>query len=271
MHINQSKKAQKRIQQIADSNFIDYEIVYPLISLFWNYDGEGSWAKYENKKDDFDSLSGQVKSKLQISNSHLQKDECVEKLLQELAVRKSNGEAIYNQFLYGAKAGSNVLISEFASFHYLRNADYSRLLSMDWSKKADTENGMLWVLFLKLFRSGIVDRNNLDYVYADLCFQLPCKFDLPQVEDWVANFVAEVKVSSKINLTGLRKLLQNYLPNAKKLSQEQSILESLAFANILKVEGYPVDDVFLFDKRYELSSHFYSNEWHYPLRFWNER
>ena len=268
IHVNQSKKAKNRIQQLAERNALDYETVFSLISLFWNYDNEGSWADYDDKEAEFNLLSAQAISLLQIPDTLPAKDVCIEQLLCELTNRMSK-DSTYNNFIYGAVLGSSCLISEFASLYFLKNANHARLLSMDWSKKANTDKGLLWALFLKLFRAGCVDRNNLDYVYADLCIPLPCQFDLPCVEDWVIPFVEEIKSAPKLNLSNLKKLLLRYVPNSKNYAYAQAILEALAYAELSHVEGHPVKNIFLFDKRYETSSHFHSNEYHYPLRFWN--
>jgi len=50
---------------------------------------------------------------------------------------------------------------------------------------------------------------------------------------------------------------------------KQEVLQSLAYAGILAVDGFPVNERFIPELRNKLSPHFYSNEWSFPLRFWS--
>ena len=101
-HINQSKKAINRIRKIAEQTSLKYEIVFPLISLFWNYDGEGSWTKYDKNGDEFISLSNEVISSLKIPGTFPPKDTLAEQLLHELKAREANQDTAYNRFLYAS-------------------------------------------------------------------------------------------------------------------------------------------------------------------------
>jgi len=47
------------------------------------------------------------------------------------------------------------------------------------------------------------------------------------------------------------------------------VLQALSYADVLQVEGLPVTEMFIAERRDELAPHFYSNEWTFPLRFWS--
>jgi hypothetical protein len=48
------------------------------------------------------------------------------------------------------------------------------------------------------------------------------------------------------------------------------VLEALSYSGILKVPNCNINNVFLPDYRDTKSKHYYSNEWAYPLMYWNE-
>ena len=59
-----------------------------------------------------------------------------------------------------------------------------------------------------------------------------------------------------------------YCTGNKKFRQE--VLQALSYAGLLQVNGHPVCEQYLPDCQNQYSTHFMSNEWSYPLRFWND-
>nr|WP_128414990.1 hypothetical protein [Flavobacterium sp. Root935] len=140
---------------------------------------------------------------------------------------------------------------------------------MEWKSTQLTKKKIVWQLFLKIFRGGSVDRYNLEYLYADLVINLPYQNQIIKNEDWIDDFIKRVNDNEKtINLTGLITILKEYYKGNKYYLQ--TVLEALSYSNRLKVKNYSIYKIFLPDFRDKLSSHFYSNDWTYPLRFWNQ-
>ena len=64
-------------------------------------------------------------------------------------------------------------------------------------------------------------------------------------------------------------ICQNSVKGDKYFKQE--ILQALSYSGKIKVNDINISDIFIPDFIDELSKHFYSNEWTYPLRMWNEK
>ena len=108
------------------------------MNLFWDFDWDSSgrkeekdWVNNKSGTGEFRRLVTEIKLLLNIPDTLPNKATCAERLLHELDSRKVDIEKNHNYFLYATAVGSNCLLSEFASFHYLRNANHERLSSMD--------------------------------------------------------------------------------------------------------------------------------------------
>ena len=265
--INTTDKAKKKIQTIAKSNNLDFDFVYNLFSFHWNYDGhEGDWVNNLEKNKEYQQRRDFICQKLKIEQTEIEKNHIVERLQEKLKV--IDNELLFKNFILGSMNKGYCLVSEYASYHYLNNSNIDRLNSLEW--KAETYNAetIRKNVFLKVFRGGSVDRYNLEYLYADLLVNLPYLEISNNTKDWTQSFVNEIENAEKMSLSDMKTLLKSYCKGDKYFLQ--TILESLSYSGIIKVKGHSTEDVFIPDFRNKLSEHFYSNEWTYPLRFWNE-
>ena len=164
---------------------------------------------------------------------------------------------------------NNGHVSEFASHHYLRGVNKSRINSLAWNGK---RVGMVEIarnLFLKLFRGGTIERNDLAYLWCDLV--VPLEYGVASASNaipWIEPLLASIEsLPPNSGLNDLLACCKGLVGGDKFFKQE--VLQSLAYADVLRVTGLPVSDMFIADRHDELSPHFYSNEWSFPLRFWS--
>ncbi|MDR1625992.1 MAG: hypothetical protein LBT33_05570 [Spirochaetia bacterium] len=264
--INQTEKAKKKIANIAKKNNLDYEFVYSIITPYWNYDGpEGHWVKNLTEDNENTKRLEKIYGMLNLnkSNESLDKDRVAEILYNRL--KKLDKNILENNFLAGAKNGSYCYVSEYASYHYLTNATSDKLKTLDWTKGTLNNETIVENIFLKIFRGGSIERYNLGYLYSDLIVKLPYAAAQNNAEDWTKEFIRNAR-KNKTTLTDLLKML-DCCKGDKYF--KRTVLEALSYSGKLKVDGHEVENKFIPDYRNELSKHFYSNEWTYPLRFWN--
>ena len=81
-------------------------------------------------------------------------------------------------------------------------------------------------------------------------------------------FAAAVQHNPLPTLSDLLAALAPYCTGNKKFRQE--VLQALSYAGLLPVHGHPMREQYLPDCQNQYSTHFMSNEWSYPLRFWND-
>ena len=269
--INQSEKAKKKIATIAKNNNLEYELVYPIISLHWNYDEWGreaiGWVKIKNKDDEYNKMYETIYKTLNLTDKIFDKNYVVEKIFNK--IKKLDEKTLENNFLEGSQNKNYCYVSEYASFYYLTNATIDKLLTLGWNmhnKKDKLDNKTIVEnVFCKIFRGGSVDRGHLEYLYSDLIVNLPYKKTVINVKDWTKEFVQNTEGKT---LTELIKEMGQYCKGDKRFYQ--TVLEALSYSCKLKVKGHNVKDKFIPDFRNELSDHFYANEWTYPLRFWRK-
>ena len=119
-----------------------------------------------------------------------------------------------------------------------------------------------------MFRGGAIERHDLVYLWCDFMFDLGAA-EVNTVNccriDGLLSVIDALPVGS--TLKDLVKCCKGYVAGDKLFQQE--VLQALSYNGILKVNGLPVDNIFLAEHRGRLSSHFYSNEWTFPLRFWS--
>lgn len=270
LEINTTEKTRKTIEKLAKRNDLDYEFVYYLFSFCWNYDKQ---YLRQIKKGDLDIDDEYIRRKkivcdtINLKNSGLEKEYVVEKLYDTLS--KTNTDILRSNFLYGSTNGHNGYVSEYASYYYLANATKKNLETLFWDKSNNpNEESVMRSIFLKLFNGGIGARNSLLYTYTDLSIKIPYAKKKVTTEDWTADFVKDISKSNLI-LTDLLKLLKQYCKGDKLFLQ--TILEALSYSGAIKVPNIDIKNIFLPDYRDVKSKHFYSNEWTYPLRLWNEK
>lgn len=265
--INTTDKAKKKIQNIAKYNNLDYDLVYSIFCFHWNYDGmEGDWVIELDKDDEYQQHYKFICNKLNLTNESYDKTQVVEEIYNKL--NTLNKITIYDNFIFGATQKNYCLVSEYASFYYLTNATKEKLNTLDWKSTDLTSQNIVKQLFLKIFRGGSVDRSCLEYLYADMTINLPYKSQTVKTKNWTEKLIKKVEDNrEKMKLSELINALKEFCKGDKYFLQ--TVLEALSYSDTLKVENHSVQGIFVPDLRNRLSSHFNSNEWTYPLRFWN--
>ena len=268
LEVNKSEKAESAIKKIAKNNNLDYEFVYFLFSFCWNYDKQYlRQIKTTDLEIDNEYLRRKniICDKLNLQDNVFDKNYLIEKLYDSLSKRCT--ETLWKNFLFGSTNKHNGYISEYATFNYLANATKENLGTLYWYNKNFTEERIIGSIFLKLFNGGLDARNSLEYSYTDLCIQLPYVTKESDTKDWTQDFIKDT-TETRLTLTDLIKTLRKYCKGDKLFLQ--TILEALSYSGILKVPNIDIKNIFLPDYREIKSKHFYSNEWKYPLRLWNE-
>ena len=123
-------------------------------------------------------------------------------------------------------------------------------------------------LFLKLFRGGSIERYDLAYLWCDLVVPIEyCAVMNANKEPWLEQLLTNIEsLPPKAGLKNLIACCKGLVGGNKYFKQE--VLQSLAYADVIRVSELPVTDMFIAERRDDLSPHFYSNEWTFPLRFW---
>jgi hypothetical protein len=267
--INSTDKAKNKIRKIAKLNNLEYEFVYSIVSSCWNYDLNKmglaiGWVKNLDKDNEYFRRLNLICDKIDLESNILNQTETIEKLYKALS--GINREVLDNKFLFGSQNGNKCFVSEYSSYHYLNNATKEKLKTLYWSGDKPTVESLLKSIFLKLHNGGMDARNELGYVYTDLVIKLPYTGNEFTAKNWTDDFIKSINV--KITLNDLRNELKQYCKGDKYFLQ--IILEALSFSGKLKAPNIDISELFLPDYRDKKSNHFYSNEWAYPLRFWNE-
>lgn len=255
-----------KIANIAKRNNLDYEFVYSIITFHWNYDGiEGDWVNNLTVDDEYNKRLEIIYKILNLSNEVLDKHYVIEKIYN--ITKELNENILESNFLVGSQNGNYCYVSEYASYYYLKNATMDKLETLDWVDGKLNNETIVKYIFRKLFRGGSIERHNLGYLYSDLIVRLPYIETKNDTNDWTKEFIQNV-YKNKTTLTDLIKMLQ-FCKGDKYF--KQTILEALSYSGKLKVNGHETENKFIPEYRNELSEHFYSNEWTYPLRFWNKK
>lgn len=266
--INITDKAKKKIGTLAKLNHLDFDLVYAITSFHWNFDGpEGDWVNDLAEDEEYKRRMEFIARELALPGKTLTKEEAANAVYERL--KTGDPAAVTNGFIAGATNKNYCLVSEYASFHYLANATTTNLQTLDWRPAGLDTAQIIQQLFLKIFRGGSVERYNLGYLYCDLVIRLPYQQQPAATSNWTELFVQKVaEKRAEAKLSDLITILKEFCKGDKYFLQ--TILEALAYAGILKVESRPVAGIFIPDHRNELAPHFYSNEWTWPLRFWNQ-
>lgn len=272
---NQTDTARRKLKSLAEASCLDIEFVSALANFTWDYD-----PQYRNEAIGWvsnDTLSRAAEEQLHwIAESlglrpdfKLEQDQAVKELIQ--AHRDMSASKVWANFCVAAATKNYGRVSEFASHNYLRGIDDSTARHLSWNEKGV---GMIEIarnLFLKLFRGGQIEREDLAYSWCDLV--VPLQYAEPQpskAAPWVEELL--VYIESLPPNSGLKDLIDccKGLVGGDK-SFKQVVLQSLAYADVLRVTGLSVREMFIAERRDELSPHFYSNDWTFPLRFWSTK
>ncbi|QGQ23790.1 hypothetical protein F1728_14325 [Gimesia benthica] len=270
---NQTDQARRKLKGLAKSSGMDLELITALANFTWDYDkvtprdGNG-WI---NKT----PLNPAARKQLRLiadtvhltPNFTLEYDQAAKDLIRTHA--KLSSEIVWTNF-YPAVANKNYgRVSEFASWYYLRGLNKSRMKSLDWKTKPVGMVEIARELFLKFFRGGSIERDNLDYLWCDLT--LPLEYSYPKtskVTPWLEPLLSAIEgLPPHSGLKDLLACCKGLVGGDKFFKQE--VLQALSYADVLQVNDLSVTAMFIADRRDELSSHYYSNEWSFPLRFWS--
>ena len=270
--INQSTSAKRKIKSLAKNSNLDLKLVTLLANVSWDYDIDPmfseplGWVQDKQLK----SNLGQTTLK-EIANilhiGSLKSEFLIENIL--ISYNSINKNKLFQNFLVSGKTNNYAYLSEYATYHYLNNLTINNLKLLDFKIEysiVDVAN----MLFRKIFNGGAVNRDNLIYCYCDLWIKLPY-LETPEinVSDWTKNVIEQINdLSNKSTLSDLINCTKSEIKGNKNFRQE--ILQALTYSRILKVKNIETRDLFIPQYRNELSTNFYSNEWTYPLRFWNE-
>ena len=266
LEVNQTDKAKRKLIKIAQNNNLDQEFVYFLFSFFWNYDGmEADWVKNLEKNNEYIKRQEIIFNKTGLNDERLSKNAIIEMIYKKLLETDTN--KLENNFLYGSMNCNYCFVSEYASYYYLNNMTKEKLKTLDWNTENYTNENIVRNIFYKIFRGGSVDRYNLEYLYADLLIKLEYNNEQNcSIKDWTSDFLKDINENK---LSELIKVLKKYCNGDKYFLQ--TVLEALSYSGKLKVAGHDISKKFIPDYRNELSKHYYTNEWTYPLRFWNNK
>ena len=264
--INQSTSAKRTISNMAKAMRLDAEWLHTLLSLHWNYDKEGREAMgwVELKTDDaLQAAYEKVLSVFRLPKPSIPPNEAAEAVLHTLS--HTNETALLQRFAAAAKRGDFAVVQEFRTYHFHRNATAERLLKI-WDRSLTAEY-IASKLFYKVFSA---------YHAVDpyVCLVLPMPYAQIDFEPtgWVDEFIGKVhntEPAEKSTLSDLVKLIAPYCKGNKYF--RQNVLTALSFAGLLQIPGHDVQNLYLPDCQERYSKHFMSNEWAYPIRFWNEQ
>ncbi len=271
--INQTDTAKRKLKNIAKNNNLPLEFVTTLYNFKWDLDpiwrteSYGWVSSKQYTEEQFKQAKKVICKYLDIDlNFKLTKEEIIKKLIN--TYNDIDERNILNRFLIGVENKNNVYVSEYATFHYLKNLTENNLLSLDSEETYDTTDVFHYV-FLKIFRGGRIERYNLFYVFTDLFFKLPfIEKEEKYNNQWYRDLMKTIEENKPNKLTDLIKSCKGFIRGDKHF--KQMVLESLSYSGELKVKGINVENIFIPNFRNELASNFYSNEWTYPLRMWNE-
>lgn len=270
---NQTDSARRKLKSLAKTSGVAIEIVSALANFTWDYDpGFGNeaigWVSDAKLTRAAQTQLHWIAESLRLPPDFtLEFDRAVDDLIRAHAEQSIDG--IWASFGVAAVNKNYGRISEFASHYYLRGVNTSRIKSLAWKAKRVSMVEIARNLFLKLFRGGTMERADLDYLWCDLVIPLEYGGETaPTAIPWIEPLL--VSIESLPPNSGLGDLLnccKGLIGGDKYFKQE--VLQSLAYADVLRVTGLPVSEMFIADRREELSPHFYSNEWSFPLRFWS--
>ncbi len=271
--INHTDTAKRKLKNIAKNNNLPLEFVATLYNFKWDLDPvwkseSYGWVSCEQyTKVQFSQAKEVICNYLGIDVDFTLSKKQVAKMLVKLYYNIDE-KTLLNRFLIGTQNKNNAYMSEYATYHYLKNLTENKLLSSDSEELYDTTD-IFHYLFLKIFRGGSIQRHELFYAFTDLFFKLPfvkkeqnCNFK-HHIE-----LIKTIEKNKPNNLSDLIKLCKGFIKGDKYF--KQMVLESLSYSGALKVNDINVSNIFIPDFKDELVSHFYSNEWSYPLRMWNE-
>ncbi len=265
---NASASARRKLAGFAQRTGLSLELTRVIFNLSWDYDDDLAWVEDRElpalPDADLELLCDFARS---------QPEEVVEKREAVAAVASHleslDPKQLFADFCTGVKSRNTLLVSPFSTYFYLRNATRDRLESLEWDGPLDLHRYGQY-LFLKLFRAGAMEKDQLGYAFVDLRSYAKAGSASRGLDDsWLEQLLDAVEARrAPVSLGELRKACTRIVPGDK--SFKTLVLEALSYAGILSVNGFDYAKAFIPDHRDVLSRHFYSNDWQYPLRLWGE-
>ena len=269
--INQSTGAKRTIANMAKKMRLDPAWLHTLLSLHWNYDKVGreamGWVTPAADAD-FASAIARINHAVNIKHSAsphgqpeppIAPDAAAQAVLHALA--HTDEAELQQRFAAAVQRGDTSIVQEYARYHFYRYATAERLLAR-WPQPL-TPEAIAKQLFFKVF-SAYHDC----HPYVCLVLPLPYTQTSYTPSRWLDDFLAAVQHTPPPTLSDLLAALATYCTGNKEFRQE--VLQALSYAGLLQVNGHPVREQYLPDCQNQYSTHFMSNEWSYPLRFWND-
>lgn len=269
--INQSDTAKRKIKSLAKNSNLEFDFVNRLAKYVWDYDPYGredtGWVKKEQiNQEQFEEEMSDLTHLLNVKDfAVLTKDALIEGIIS--SHQKKDKQALIENLSSAVFTKNYCYLAEYATFHYLNNLTSDKLQLLDFKGNVN----LIQNIFLKIFRGGgWGDRSNLEYCYVDLCIALPyVETNQSFSSDWNTTLIQSINSNGKAtSLSDLIKCCKGVMKGDKGFKQE--VLQALAYSGEIEVEGVDVSEIFIPEFRNVMSKHFYSNEWTYPLRLWND-
>ncbi|MCA8986893.1 MAG: hypothetical protein KDA78_04595 [Planctomycetaceae bacterium] len=272
---NQSDTARRKLKTLARDSGLEVSFVTALANFTWDYDPSRNfpkestgWVKNIDLPPEAEDQLRWIADYLGVSaEKQFSQSETERQLLD--ALTEMSPRILWSRFLSAASSKNYGHVSEFASFHYLRGADQSRLKMLEWEKAPLGIMEITSELFCKFFRGGSIERYRLAYLWTDLTIPIQYHRSKTQASgDWINSLLDRIEaLPERSGLKDLLNCCQGLMGGSKWFKQE--ILQALSYADVIRVNDLNVTKMFIPEHRNENSPHFYSNEWSYPLRFWS--
>lgn len=270
---NQSDSARRKLKMLAKVSDLDVEFVTALANFTWDYDPRSGreplgWVSNTTLSSVAEDQLQSIAERLGLDcEFELSRDQAAKDLIQ--SHHDQSSDLLWANFCSAALNKNYGQVSEFASYFSLRGLNKTRVDLLHWN---GSRIGMVEIaqqLFLKLFRGGSIERGDLAYSWCDLSIPLEYVGAQPSHSaEWLNQLLSAIEsLPTKSGLSALINCCKGIVGGDKFFKQE--VLQSLAYADVLRVNDLSVTEMFIAERSGEMSPHFYSNEWSFPLRFWS--
>lgn len=268
---NQSDVAKRKLKSLAKASQVPLEVVTILANFTWDYDPEFGneaigWVNNDKFEQEANNQLRDFADYLRLPHDFtLSRDIATKGLIS--AYHQIDYDEIWQSFAAAISTKNYANVSRFSSYFYLRGLNPEKVISLEWKPDIVGLVEIARHLFLKMFRGGAIERHNLAYLWCDLALELGQSRRESGQNFKIDGMLQNIdSLEPGSDLKDLIKSCKGHIAGDKFFKQE--VLQSLCYAGVLRVNDLPVEDIFIAERRNELSPHFYSNEWSFPLRFW---